>query len=97
MSGGRRGSREEFASALEGMGEGEFIGELESGTGGQAVGESGDADAGRGETFGEVIGGGITFDVGAEGEDDFADGAGGQAGFELGDSEVVGLDATEGG
>jgi hypothetical protein len=69
----RRGSGQEFASTFEGMGEGEFIGELESGTGGQAVGESGDADAGRGETFGEVIGGGIAFDVGAEGEDDFAD------------------------
>ena len=96
--GGHSVSREsgtQFTTAIEGVGDGQFVGEFESGAGGQAMGQPGDAGTARGQTFGEIVGGGIAFDVGAQREDDFANDARGQAGLQFGDAEVFGFDTAE--
>jgi hypothetical protein len=89
--------RREGAATFDGAAEGEIVGEFEAGTGRESVGDAGDVDVEGSEAFGEVEAGGIAFDIGAEGDDDLADGAGFEAGFELLDAEIVGFNAAEGG
>ena len=62
------------------------------------MGKAGEGDFGKGlgDGLAEVVGGGFAFDVGAGGEDDFADLADAEALEEGGDAEVVGADVVEG-
>lgn len=83
-------------AALKGAGQGQVVGVLESGTGGEALGDAGDADPLSGEALGEVDAGGLAFDVTAEGQDHFLNGFGGDAGFEAVDPEILGADSVEG-
>ena len=85
----------EIAAAFEGAAEGEFVGVIEAAAGGEALRDAGDADAGVGERFGEIMAGGIAFDIGGEREDDFFDVLLWDALDELGDAEIFGADAVE--
>ena len=84
-----------MSAAGEGAAEGELVGGFEAAAGGEALGDAGDGELFAAEDIGEVIGGGFAFDVGAEGEDDFARGLGVDAGEELGDAELIGADVIE--
>ena len=83
--------------SLHGAHEGEGVGVFEAAAGGEALGDAGEAAIFPAQQFGEVIGGGFAFDVGAEGEDDF-EAVGGvvDAAEESRDMEVFGRDAVEG-
>ena len=87
----------EVAAAFEGAGHGDFVGVFDVGAGGDAGGDAGDAEGGFGvaEFLGEVGGSGFAFGGGAGGEDDFFDF--GEAGEEVGDAELLGADAADGG
>lgn len=67
---------------------------FESATDGQAMGNSGNPDPERRQRLREVIGGGLTFHVRAQGEDDFRWGFAFDS-FEQGvDAELVGTDVV---
>ncbi len=85
---GARGSGAKGAATAEGAEEGEVVGGVEAAAGREALGEAGEGDFGKGlgDGLAEVVGGGFAFDVGAGGEDDFADGAGAEALEEGGDA-----------
>ena len=84
-----------FPAAFEGAAQGEFVGKFESAAGGQAVGDAGDFEIRTRKALGEVVTGGIAFDVGAEGDDDFVNGFAREALFQTGDAEVFGFNTVE--
>jgi hypothetical protein len=51
----------------------ELIHMIQCTTGGHALGEAGDGDAFKAQEIIEVAGGGLTLDIGTDGEDDFID------------------------
>jgi hypothetical protein len=83
-----------IAAAFQGAAEGEFIGVIEAAAGWEALRDARDADAGVGESFGEIMAGGVTFYVRWEGENDFFDVLLRDALGKLGDAEVFGADAV---
>ena len=105
---GRSPCLEDAAAPLEGMAEGEFVGELDVPTHGQTGGQAGDGEVGEVfEDAGQVAGGGFADSIGVGGQDNFADvDSGGvpvvvfnglaDAGEEVADVELVGADAFKG-
>ena len=84
-----------IAAAFEGAAESEFVGIIKAAAGGEPLRDARDADAGVGERFGEIMAGGVAFDIGGEREDDFFDVLLWDALDELGDAEIFGADAVE--
>ena len=73
----------------------ELIGMVEAAAGGEALGEAGDGNAGGAQEIGDVAGGGLAFDIGSEGEDDFLGVEGFDAFDERFEAEVLGGDVVE--
>jgi hypothetical protein len=85
----------EIAAAFEGAAEGEFVGVIKAAAGGEALGDAGNADASVCESLGQIVTGGVAFDIGGEREDDLFDALLRDALRELGDAQVLGTDAVE--
>src|ERR1700761_7243686 len=96
--------RLESAAIFEGAGDGDLVGVLDVGAGGDAGGDARDGEGGELAVgfVGEVAGGGFAFDGGGCGEDELGafvrvDGfEGGEAGPEVGEAELGGADAVDG-
>ena len=58
-------------ASLHGAEEGEFVGVLEAAAGGQALGDAGETAVFAAEEVGQIVGGGLALDIGAEREDDY--------------------------
>lgn len=63
----------EGLAADEGAAEGFGVAVGEAAAGGDAEGEAGDAEVAGGEVLGDHAGGGVAFDIGVEGDEDFGD------------------------
>jgi hypothetical protein len=72
-----------------------LIGVLKPSPGREAVGDTGGANAKRGENFDKVVGGGLAFDVGAEGEDNLGGRFQANALDEAGDTKLIGTDVVQ--
>ena len=60
-----------LAPAFERAAQGEFIGELQSAPGRQAVGDTGNFQPGTRQPLGEIMTRGVALNIGAEGDDNF--------------------------
>jgi len=85
----------QVAAAFERPAQGDFIGELKTGPGWQAMRDPGDSQAFPGKALGEVLTGGVAFNIAAEGNDDLADLLALEARFQVRDAEILGLDAVD--
>lgn len=85
------------AATGEGALESELVGVFESAAGWEAVGDAGDWNSERLEDLDEVVRGGLAFDIGTEGEDEFGGVLRADALDEGGDAELGGADVVEGG
>lgn len=98
MGGGSGLCGPHLPAAFECPGEGQVVGMLETGAGGQTLGDAGDAEGGviDKETLAEVGGGRLAFDIAAQGQDHLADVLR-QDPVEQGiDAQVLGADPIEG-
>src|SRR5262245_27212022 len=84
---GRKWS-EHFAPAFQGWAERQFVGELQSGAGGQAMGNPSHLQAGTSQPFRQIISGGIAFHVRSEGNDHLLDRFVFHPLFQFGDAEI---------
>jgi hypothetical protein len=79
---------------LHGAEEGEFVGVFKSAAGGEALSDAGEAAVFAAQHFGNIVGGGLAFDIGSEGEHNFHFASSGEGGVdalqELGDAQVFG-------
>ena len=73
-----------------------MVGVLKPSPGGKAVSDTGGSNAKRGEDFDKVVCGGLTFDVGAEGEYDLGGGFQADALDEADDTKLIGTHMVEG-
>jgi hypothetical protein len=87
--------RSQLTSPFEGAAEGEFVGELQTGPGGETMGDARDLEALASEAFGQVECSGVPFDIGSQSDYDFADLAVSEAVFERGDAKVFRLNAVD--
>lgn len=74
-----------------------MVGMLESAAGGKAVGDAGDADAKGRKDLGEVVCGGLAFDIRAKGENDLGGGMLLDSLEEGLDAKLLGADVVQGG
>ena len=68
---------------------------FESASGRESVGDAGEGDSGGSQDLGQIIGRGLAFHIGAEGEDDFHAAAVFHAPHQRGNFEVFGGNAVE--
>lgn len=94
---GAAGRNLEGAAAGEGALKGELVGVFEAAAGGESVGDTCEGNAEGVEDFEQVLGGGLAFDIGAQGKDEFGGVLVPEALQKGGDAELVGTDVVEGG